>query len=536
MLRVLLIILVFFVSCQKNTTSGPQTLKINIATDPQTLDPRKGRHLTTVTILHMLFEGLMRTSRTGELEMAIASDVEISEDGLQYVFHLRPSQWSNGEPLTSYDFAASWKSMLDPSFPTDIAYQLYPIKNSRKAKMGEVDLDQVGIQTPDANTLVVELEQPLPYFLELVALSTYYPVPHKAALKNPNWVQEPSTFVGNGPFLLDSWNHSDCLRVKKNPQYWDAKNVKLAEIDLLMIASDTEIRMFEEGKLDWAGSPLSTIPIDAIADLKETRQLQVSPLSGTYFFRVNTAEKIKEKKNPLSNASFRRALAIAIDRTAITEHILQGGQKSAKSLVPPEMGLSENGYFSDDRAELAHSLLLDALLQLDQTVETLEPVTLSFFSNERNAAIAQAIQKQWEKDLGIRVSLEAVEPKIFFQRLSQKEFQLAAGSWTADFNDPVNFLEVFKYKDDSTNNTNWENAKYIDLLNRSTLCRDMEERKRLLREAEQILMEQMPIIPVFHFALVYLKRNGLEEVALSPIGQVDFRWAHLTEDPSLNKR
>ena len=143
-------------------------------------------------------------------------------------------------------------------------------------------------------------------------------------------------------------------------------------------------------------------------------------------------------------------------------------------------------------------------------------------------SISQAIQKHWETALGISVQLEAVEAKVFFQKIRQKDYQLAAGSWIADFNDPINFLEVFKYKLGSTNNTLWENPKYIDLLDRSQLCRDQDERKELLRQAEEILMAEMPIIPIFHFAMNYLERDGVEDVALSPIGGLDFRWAQTT--------
>ncbi|HSX26668.1 MAG TPA: peptide ABC transporter substrate-binding protein [Chlamydiales bacterium] len=521
MFRVLFLFLILIAGCQKSTTDISHTLKINLGMDPQTLDPRKARDLSTITLMHMVFEGLTRTSRTGDVEMALAKGVEISEDGLQYVFHLRKSHWSNGDLVTSADFAHSWKSILDPHFPTDVAYQLYPIKNAHKIKIGELEADQLGVLTPDPQTLVVQLEQPIPYFLEALSLSIFFPVPHQVVTANPDWALDPSTHVCNGPFSIKSWKHSDQLQVEKNPHYWEAKEVKLEGIDLYMVASDTEIRMFEEGKLNWAGSPLSVIPIDAVAKLKEMEKLQVSPLCGTYFFRVNT------EKKPLSNASFRRALAIAIDREGIAEHILQGGQAPAKSLVPPQMDLSKGGYFPDCQQETAYSLLMEALLELDLTMENLGPIAISYCSSERNASIAQAIQKQWEETLDLHVELEAVEPKVFFQRLSKKEYQLAAGSWTADFNDPINFLEVFKYKEASTNNTNWESSKYIDLLNRSTLCRDVNERKQILREAEQILMDQMPIIPVFHFALNYLQQEELKEVVLSPIGQVDFRWAEI---------
>ena len=532
MIRLLGIFLLFFASCQSTDPLSPkQTVRINIGTDPQSLDPRKARDLKSITLVHMFFEGLMRRSKSGELEKALAESVESSNDGLQYCFHIRKSFWSNGDPVTSFDFAESWRTILDPRFPTDIAYQLYGIKNAQKAKLGEVSVSDVGILTPDSQTLVVELEYPIPYFLQLVSMSSFFPVPHKLVTQKPNWSVDADSYVCNGPFKLGLWKHSDQIVALKNTRYWEAKDVPLSKIDLYMMDDDTEIQMFEEGNLDWAGSPLSTIPVDAIRNLKSSNELYINPFSATFFFRVNTAEMLEEKKNPLSASSFRRALALSLDRQAITDHVLQGGQIPAKGLVPPEMGLNKAGYFNDD-AEKARSLLMDALLKLDLTLDRLEPIRVSFSGSERNAVVAQAVQKQWEDTLGIKIELEAVEAKTYFQRISNKEFQLAAGSWTADFDDPINFLEVFKHKSDSTNNTNWESGKYIDLLNQSALSRNEKERLDLLREAESVLMEQMPIIPIFHFALNFMKRDGLEEVALSPLGKIDFRWAHLADESS----
>ena len=519
-----------FASCHKQPAPSPKTLRVNVETEPVTLDPRRARDLNAITMCRALFEGLARISRDGENELAIASKMDVSDNQHRYVFHLREAYWSNGDPVTSYDFARSWKMILSPQFPTDIAYQLYLIKNGRQVKAGELGLEHLGISTPDPKTLIVELEQPTPYFLDVCAMPSYFPVPQIAEML-PEWALHETTFVGNGPFLLKSWNHTDEIRVNKNPRYWEEKRVSLEEIEFIMVSSDTELRMFEEGKLDWAGSPLSTLPVDAVKHLKENKSLKISPFSATYFYRVNTGEMLGGKKNPLSNCSFRKALAKAIDREAITKHVLQGGQKPARSLVPPELGLFGSGYFSDQNQEEARALLAKALEELH--MKQLEPIVISFSSSERNKALSQAIQKQWEQVLGIAVELKAVEAKAFFQEIKDRAFQLAAGSWVADFNDPVNFLEVFKFKEKSTNNTNWEDPRYIDLLDRSAVCKDSSERKQLLREAEEILMEQMPILPIFHFALNYLQQEGVEDVILSPIGQIDFRWAHKdAADPS----
>lgn len=517
MMKLLFFILLALTSCQNATKPSTPFVRINISSDPQTLDPRKMRNLTSITLARMFFEGLTRISKTGEIELGIASSVQVNETGDQYTFTLRKTNWSDGTPVTSFDFAESWKTILSPSFPTDIAYQLYIIKNGKKAKLSEVSLSEIGIQTPDAQTLVITLETPIPYFLEALSMPCFFAVPTHIANANPNWVLQPDTFVGNGPFVLQEWKHSDVMKVEKNKKYWEENKIRIPGIEMVMVSSDTEIRMFQEGELDWAGSPLSTIPIDAVAHLKQQQQLHVSPFLATYFFRVNT------ECAPLNNKNLRQAMALCLDRSAIVEHVLQGGQKEATGLVPPEMGINEQGYFKVDLT-LAKQLFAKALKEIG---EPLGPISLSTVAtSERDAAIAAVVQKQWEKELGLKITLEVIEPKVFFQRISKKEYQIATGSWTADFNDPMNFLEVFKYKSGSTNNTAWENRRYVDLLDRIALCKDLKEKKAQMREAEQILMDEMPIIPLYHFVLNYLKKSELEEVALSPLGQVDFRWAH----------
>lgn len=485
--------LLFLASCGVSPTSSDQKATLSLASDPTILDPRKARDLESITILHMLFEGLTRTSKNGETELALAENVKILNEGCRYQFHLRKSFWSNGDPLTAHDFERSWKTILDPHFATDISYQLYPIKNAMKAKQGVVALEAIGVQAVDDYTLLVDLEHPIPYFLELLSMPSFFPF--------------SSESLSNGPFLLTEWKHSDHLMLSKNPRYWEIDSVALSSVDFVIAACDTAFQMYEEGKLDWVGSPLSALPSDAIQSLKMSGALRESAFLATYFYRINTSPEIGMKKNPLADPKVRCALGRALDRESIVKYVLKGGEKAAKSLTPPEMGLGVKDFSSDSYFPEG-------------------PLTISYSNTERNAAIAQAIQKQWEEAFGIEVLLEAVEPKTYFQRISKKEYQIAAGSWVADFNDPINFLEIFKYKESGTNNTAWESLEYIDLLNASALCMDKEERLEILASAEKILMEEMPIIPIYHYVLNHLKRAQFSGVALSPIGQLDLRWAY----------
>lgn len=507
MVYFLLIFSLFFIGCsKKELPTAKQTVHLSVQSEPSSLDPRIARDLESGVILRMLFEGLMRVSKDGSLELALAE--RFTENGLKYVFHLRKANWSDGSPLTAADFLFAWTSILDPQFPSDMAYHLYPIKNAKKAKMGDVPLSMLGIRALDSQTLEVELEEPTPYFLQLLTMPPFFPVSESVAKSNKHWAQESATLVSNGPFKMEHWGHADQIYLVKNEMYWEKNVVHLDRIDLSVVSADTGLRMFEENALDWMGSPLSTLPVDALSSLKHVEK---SPFLATGFCRLNVLS------NPLSSPQFRRALALSIDRFAIVEHLLRGGQTVATSLVPREMGLTAQGYFPDQDVEQALALL--------KQVETLQPIIISYYNNERNALIAQTLQRQWRERLGIVVTIEAVEPKVFFQRISRKEFQIAIGSWTADFNDPINFLEVFKFKDNGTNNTGWENSEYIDLLNRSRLCRDVEERKQILRSAEKILMDEMPIIPIYHFALNYVKNDALSGVYLSPQGHLDLRTA-----------
>ena len=507
----------FALACQSRPAQNKTSVHLSLTADPTSLDPRRARDLDSVNVLRMLFEGLTRMGKDGKTELGLAEQVEISDDALHYTFHLRKARWSNGDGGSAFDFEKAWKTILDPEFATDIAHQLYPIKNARLAKLGQVERDMIGVKAENEETLVVELEIPCPYFLKLLSMSCFLPVHARTAEEFPNWFLELDHFVSNGPFILNSWEHSNRLSLTKNDQFWEKHSVHLDAIDIFVVSADTALRMYEEGSLDWAGSPLSLIPPDAIAKLKREERLQSSPFLATSFYRMNTTDVLGGQKNSLSNSDVRRALSLALDRQAIVTHILQGKEVCARSLTPPSMELKTDGYFSEDLEEAKRILT---------AYGPIEPITISYSNNERNAAIAQAIQNTWQSKLGITIILEAVEPKVYFQRISNKQYQIAAGSWSADFDDPINFLELFKYRDCGTNNTNWENEEYIDLLNRSGLCNSKEERIALLREAECILMREMPIIPIYHFSLNYLKTKELEDAILSPMGQLDFRFAY----------
>ena len=510
--NLLLLLPLLFCACQSSQKS---TLRVNVGAEPQTLDPRKGRDLQVVTITRMFFDGLTRAGKDDKAELAVAERVSVSEDLKTYTFHLKDTHWSNGEPVTANDFAYAWKKVLDPKFMADNAFQLYVIKNAKKAKAGACDLNSVGIYALDRNTLLVELENPTPYFLELVAFPVFFPVNQRVDQADPRWAESGKNYVSNGPFVLKEWKHSDVMEVQKNSKYWDAKSVNLPEMQLVMVNEDTEFKMYEKKELDWAGSPLSVLPLDAIAALKKQKHLNSKPLLGTYFLRTNI------ERAPFNNSAVRRAFAAAINRKEIVEHVTQGNQMLATSFVPPVMGLQKEVYFSDGDVELAANLLKA------EGIENIPEVTLLYAAGERNHLIAQTMQQQLRRALNVEIKLEGVERKVYFNRVSKQDFQLACCSWTADYNDPLTFLDIFKFKESGSNNTRWSDERYTELLDKAGVATDPEKRKEYLAQSEKVLMQAMPVIPIFHYTMLYVQNERVKDVVVSPMGTLDFKWAYL---------
>ena len=493
---------------------------MNIKDEPQTLDPRKARDLKAVNLTKMLFEGLTRMNRDEEIELALAERVEISEDLRTFTFYLREASWTNGDQVTAEDFALAWQKCLTPAFPSDTAFQLYVIKNAQLAKEGKAPLDDVGIHVIDARTLKVELEKPTHYFLNLLAAPPFFPVNHRVDEVDQGWAENIHHFVSNGPFMLGEWKHEDHLKVIKNELYWDAAEVKLAGLELVMVQEATELMMFEKRELDWAGSPLSTLPVEAIKWLKKGGALQTKEMLGTYFLRTNT------ESLPFNHPKIRLAFALAIDRKSIVDHVMQGNQIPATGLVPSAFGLKSSPYFKDGDDREAEKLFQEALLEIGVSKEVLSKTSLIYPSNEKNHLIAQAIQQQWFKTFGIRIKLEALEWKVYFDRISKQDYQLAVGAWNADFEDPINFLEVFKHRQGGSNNTHWENPEYARLLDESTETIDPLKRLEILSASEKILMEEMPVIPIFYYTMLYVNSPEIKNVVLSSSGQLDFKWAY----------
>ena len=503
-----------------------QELSVNIKTEPPSLHPGTSTDTTSSAVLDQVFEGLTRVNQEGEVEEGMAESWDISEDELTYTFNLREdATWTNGDPVTASDFEYAWKWVLDPeNADTDYAYQLYPIKNAEDAKENDGSLDDVGITVEDDHTLVVELEQPTEYFLELTAFYTYYPINEDVTSDNKEWALDASDdYVSNGPFQLVSWDHKDNIVIEKNEDYWDADTVKLETITMHMVEEEsTALQMFESGDLDWVGDPTDSVPLAAIPSMKDAGELNISDRAGVYYYSFNTEEE------PFDNEDIRKAFALSLDRTSIVESITQGEQKPAMGLVPPSIfEENEEGYFADNDADTAKEHLEKGLEELG--LDELPTVKLSYNTDEGHAAIAQAAQDIWKKELGVEVELNNEEWNVFLDSLGEGDYQMGRMGWIADFNDSINFLEIFETVG-GNNYTNWEDDEFKELIKESRAELDPDKRREILRDAEAIYMDQMPIAPVYFYTNVYAHQDNVKNITVSPIGNIQYKWGYITEE------
>ncbi|TWK72859.1 Oligopeptide-binding protein OppA [Bacillus paralicheniformis] len=509
----------------KKDSKGKDTLNVNIKTEPFSLNPGLANDSVSGNVLRQTFEGLTTIGKDGKPVEAAAEKIEISKDQKTYTFTIRDgAKWSNGDPVTAEDFEYAWKWALDPKNESQYAYQLYYLKGGEAANTGKGKIDDVGVKAVNDKTLKVELEKPTPYFTELTAFYTYLPVNKKVAEKHPKWyTKADENYVSNGPFKLTSWKHSGNIVLEKNDQYWDKDSVKLKKINMAMVNdANTGLNMYKKGELDFVGQPLDEIPTDAIPSLKK-EGLNIDPFASVYLYKFNTAAA------PLNNVNIRKALTYAINREAIVKNITQAEQIPATGFVPPAVtGFESNKpYFKDHDVAKAKEFLNKGLKELGlKKASDLPKITLSYNTDEAHQKIAQAVQEMWSKDLGVKAELSNEEWNVYIDKLHTGNYQIARLGWVADFNDGMNFLETYRDKEGGNNDTNWENAEYKKLLSKASTETNEEKRIELMKEAEAIIMDELPIAPIYFYTMPYMHDKSLKDFVLTGTGEIYFKTAH----------
>lgn len=524
-----------FMSCDKMDSSmsrAEQNLRINLKKEPVSLDPRKGNDMVASQLHFMLFEGLLKLNPDLTLSPAQAKSYEISPDNKTYTFHLGETEWSDGTPVTAYDFEKSWKSLLNPVFPCPDAYLLFSIKNARLAKKGQIPLYQVGINSKDAKTLVVELEFPAPYFLQTVASSVLLPVNFQLDSKDPDWADSSKNFVSNGPFILKDWKLNQEIILEKNTRYRRAKDIQLDRVSFEIIDNEaTVLYLYSNGHFDLVGTPLSFIPSMIHHDSEKKKLLKSFPVATTKFLAFNTADF------PFNNLNIRKAFAYAINRKDIVNHIAQLGQQEALTVIPPALfSTDQPNLFADADCEKAQEYLQKGLEELQIQREDLNSISFMYCASAVNQSIAQELQNRWEKILGVRVSLENIEFKNLHDRSKKGAFSIGLFAWLADYSDPMNILERFIDKTSHRNYSKWQSETFNQILDKALKSSSQKEYLQKVKEAEQLLIEEMPITGLYHDNYVFLIQPHVRGFEISPLGHIYFDKISIAPSEKCSRR
>ena len=504
------VVLILFIvaSCSESINPVDSGLENQIyhhgnGSEPQVLDPHIVTGVPEHHILISLCEGLtIPNPNPNDMNGYMAGTAEswsISDDGKEYVFNInKNAKWSNGESVTADDFVWSWKRILTASLGSQYPDMLYYLEGAYEYHNGLIDdFDQVGVKSIDEHTLQVNLKNPTPFFLGLLSHYSTWPVHKETVLKfgdiddrNGEWTR-PGNFVCNGPFQLKTWELNNKIVVEKNPHYYDASIVQLNEIHYYPVSNVmTEDRMFRAGQLHLTSTlPSQKCPIY----IEENPNLRIDPYMGTYFYRINTENEV------LKDVKVRKALAYSIDRQLLVDKVTKCGQIPAYSFTPP----GTNGYQPTTEIPfdpvLAKSLLDEAGFSEENPFPKLE---ILFNTNEDHRKLALAIQQMWQINLGIEVELVNQDWKVYLNREMIGDFQISRAGWIGDYEDPNTFLDLMR-PNRGNNKTGWENMEYDALVEKANTINNQAERYELLYKAEEILIENMPVIPLYTYVRAY---------------------------------
>ena len=472
----------------------------NNNSEVSTLDPAAVSSIPEGRILRALYEGLViRDPLDLSILPGAAESWEVSPDGLSWTFRLRPGlTWSNGDPLTASDFAFSFQRLLLPTTASPFASFLFPVVGARDFHGGSGDWDSVGIKTPNALVLRLELESPRSYFLHLLASTALLPV-HARSLQEitrlhpENWTARwlaPGNLVTNGPYTLELRRINDRIRLRKNPRYWDEAQVAFGLIDALAVEHwGTALNLYLTGGCDWLDGSVPPLYARKLLGREDFRPSE-SPYLGLYFYRLNCS------RPPLDNVRVRQALALTANREAVCNQLLGIGQEPCTSFVPwGRLG----DYVSpmQDLSNLpgARRLLASAGLP----PETLgAPLVIHYNTAESHRDIAEILADTWKSALGLDIRFANQEWKVWLDSQNHLDYQISRSSWIADYPDASSFLSIFT-SDNPNNRTGWKNAAFDELIARSERELDAKKRNRLLAAAERILIEEVPAIPIYSY-------------------------------------
>ncbi|WP_239923607.1 peptide ABC transporter substrate-binding protein [Agaribacterium haliotis] len=481
-----------------------QTLLIANGDEPRELDPQLSTGSPEHSIHLALYEGLVsKNSKDLSIEPAVAESWEISDDGRIYTFRIRDNaRWSNGDAIKASDYVWSWKRSLLPKFGSEWAYLKYYVKGAEAFhKQKNNNFDEVGIKAVDDKTLVITLNEPCNFFLQLLDHYSFFAVHPATILKHGDIDQAiskwtlPENWVGNGPFSLKKWAINDVIVTEKNPHYWNADNVKLNAVHFYPITDkQAEERAFRSGKVHVTYTP--QLAIEKIAWYRENQPeaLRIDPVYASYYYEFNLT------KAPFNDVRVRKAFAMAIDRKLIVERVTKGGETAAWSFIPTDPGGYQPKQYYNYDIKQARALMAEAGYP---DGKGFPPVELLYNTNDNHRKVALAIQQMLNTNLGVQVQLLNQEWKVYLNSRKNLEHDIGRAGWIADYLDASNFIEILA-SDSGQNHTGWKSDIYDSIIAELKKTTDSQQRFKLFEQANKILADEMPVLPVYNYSDVNL--------------------------------
>ena len=503
-------------------------LNVNVGPEPATIDPAKNSAVDGATLINHAFEGLMKLDKDNKIVEGQAAKYEVNKDETVYTFTLREGiKWSDGEQVKAEDFVYAWQRLVDPKTGADYNYMIDMVKNANEIMAGKKKPKELGIKALDEKTVEVTLTTPTPYFLEVCAFPATFPVRKDIVEANADtWSTDPKTYIGNGPYVLKSWEHQSKMTYVKNENYYDLKKLGPDTINfVLMEDKNTMLSAYKNNEILFADD-LPSEEIDAMKD----KGLVIEKQLGTYFLSINV------KKEGLDNVKVREALSLALDRDYIVEKVAKGGQIPADSFVTTGLTdadgkteFHENAkkwYDAKDykgNVEKAKKLLKEAGYENGKGLPSIE-----LMCNPGHEPIMEAVQNMWKENLGLNVTISSQDWNVFLETRKEGDFQVARDGWLGDYNDPISFIDMW-ITGGGNNNAQWSNKEYDKIVSEIKSTTDAKERYAKMHEAEDILAKDMPIIPIYFYTDLYLISDKLEGMYTSPLGYKYFMYCTVTE-------
>ncbi|ACO28863.1 TPA: ABC transporter substrate-binding protein [Bacillus cereus] len=500
-----------------------------------TMDVSKSTDTLGSQILGNTMEGLYRLDKDNKPIPAAAESSTKSEDGKKYTFKLRKdAKWSNGDPVTAKDFVYAWQRLLDKNTAAEYAFIAFYIKNAEAINKGEKPLTDLGAKAVDDYTLEVELEKPVPYFLNLMAFPSYYPLNEKFVKeKGDKFGLEADTTLYNGPFVMASWKHEQGWQLKKNDKYWDNKTVKLEEINYSVVKEvATKVNLYDTGSIDF--TLLSGEFVDKYKSNKE--EYGEYSEASTFFLRLN--QKRNGQDTPLKSKKLREAIALSIDKKGLANVILNNGSKATDQLVPKGLATGPDG--KDYQDTFKNGLKYDpkkgaAAWEAAKKELGKDQVTIELLSYDDGTAkkIADYFKDQIEKNLkGVTVNTKIQPFKQKLKLESAQDYEVSFAGWSPDYSDPMTFIDMFESKS-PYNQMSYSNPKYDEMVAKAgnELLSDPKKRWETLGKAEKLFLEEdAGLVPLYQTGRAYVMKpnvKGIVKHNISP--EYSFKWAYVTE-------